>query len=150
MNIYFSGSIAGGRDELTIYQHIVKQLQAAGHSVPSAHVADPNVLANEAALTERGIFERDVAWVSQCDALVAEVSTPSLGVGYEIALAAQLGKPILCLYREGLFVSRMITGNPHAQVKTYTTLDEIDAYLAQFLSQCLNKPYHPLALQRNS
>ena len=133
MNIYFSGSLAGGRDNLPVFQHIVNWLQAKGHLVPSAHVADPDVLANEAQLSERDIYERDVAWVRECDALIAEVSTPSLGVGYEIALAAQLGKPSLCLYRAGLFVSRMITGNPHVQVKTWTSLDEIDAHLAQFL-----------------
>ncbi len=134
MNIYFSGSIAGGRDDLLIYQHIVQWLQAAGHTVPSAHVADPHVLDDEARQTARAIYERDVGWVRHCDALVAEVSMPSLGVGYEIALAVQLGKPVLCLYRAGLFVSRMITGNPHVQVKTYTTFEELDAHLAQFLS----------------
>jgi len=133
MNIYFSGSIAGGRDNLPIFQYIVKRLQADGHTVPSAHVADPNVLANEARLTEREIYERDVAWVNECDAMIAEVSTPSLGVGYEIALAVQLGKPILCLSQKGLFVSRMITGNPHVQIHTYTSIEEIDTYVTDFL-----------------
>jgi nucleoside 2-deoxyribosyltransferase len=136
MNIYFAGSIAGGRDGLPVFQHIVRQLQAAGHIVPSAHVADPNVLAHEADYAGRDIYERDVAWIHGCDAMVAEVSTPSLGVGYEIALAAQLGKPVLCLHRAGLFVSRMITGNPHVQVETYTSLEEAGAHVVQFLSEC--------------
>lgn len=135
MNVYFSGSIAGGRDNLAVFQYIVGQLQAAGHTVPSAHVADPHVLSNEAQLTERDIFERDVAWVRNCDALVAEVSTPSLGVGYEIALAVQWGKPVLCLYREGLFISRMITGNPYVQIRTYQQLEEIGAHLTRFLGE---------------
>lgn len=134
MNIYFSGSIAGGRDNLPIFQYIVNRLQADGHTVPSAHVADPNVLADEARPTERRIYERDVAWVNECDAIIAEVSTPSLGVGYEIALGVQLGKPTLCLYQKGLFISRMITGNPHVQIHTYTSVEEIDTYLTQFLN----------------
>jgi nucleoside 2-deoxyribosyltransferase len=133
MNVYFSASIAGGRENLTIFQYIVRALQAGGHTVPTTHVADPDVLAGEARLAERAIYERDVAWVRSCDAMVAEVSTPSLGVGYEIALAVQLAKPVLCLYRQGVFVSRMITGNPHVQVQGYRSLEKIDACLAQFL-----------------
>ncbi len=31
--------------------------------------------------------------------VVAEVTQPSLGVGYEIGRAVAMGKPILCLYR---------------------------------------------------
>ncbi len=31
--------------------------------------------------------------------LVAEVTQPSLGVGYEIGRAVAMGKPILCLFR---------------------------------------------------
>lgn len=50
MKIYFPGSILGGRDNLPVCQHIVERLQAAGHAVPSAHVADPDVLAHESNL----------------------------------------------------------------------------------------------------
>ncbi|MBN1890971.1 MAG: nucleoside 2-deoxyribosyltransferase [Thermoflexales bacterium] len=135
MDVYFSASIAGGRDNMPVFQYIVRALQAAGHTVPTTHVADPDVLAGEARLAERAIYERDVAWVHGCDAMVAEVSTPSLGVGYEIALAVQLGKPVLCLYRQDLFVSRMITGNPHIQVQSYRSVEEIDACLARFLAE---------------
>ncbi len=47
------------------------------------------------------VYERDTAWIRACDALVAEVSTPSHGVGYEVAYALSLGKPVLCVYRTG-------------------------------------------------
>jgi len=112
MKIYFSGSISGGREHEAIYQHLVVRLQAQGHDVLSAHVADPVAIEYEKDASPREVFERDVAWVDECEVMIAEVSTPSLGVGYEYGRAVQQGKPVLCVYRSGLRMSKMITGNP--------------------------------------
>ena len=135
MKIYFSGSISGGREHAAIYQHVVAHLQALGHAVLSAHVADPDVVDREKDTSPRIVFERDVAWVQQCEAMIAEVSTPSLGVGYEYGLAVQLGKPVLCVYRAGLRLSKMITGNPapNLKVAVYTTEAELDRITQVFL-----------------
>ncbi len=102
MRIYFAGAITGGRENLPIYQHIVSRLKSLGCLVPTEHVADPRVLEQEGSLAARFIYERDVRWILESDAMVAEVSTPSLGVGYEICCALHQSKPVLCLYREGL------------------------------------------------
>ncbi len=135
MKIYFSGSISGGREHAAIYQQLVAQLQTLGHEVLSAHVADPDVLEREKDTTPRLVFERDVAWVHHCDVMIAEVSTPSLGVGYEYGLAVQLGKPVLCVYRSGLRMSKMITGNPAPNLKiaTYSTEVELERITQSFL-----------------
>jgi len=135
MKIYFSGAISGGRAHAAIYQHLVARLQALGHDVLSAHVADPDVLEREQDTPPRAVFERDVAWVRACDAMIAEVSTPSLGVGYEYGLAVQLGKPVLCVYRSGLRLSKMITGNPapNLTVVTYADEAELDEEIEAFL-----------------
>lgn len=113
MNIYFSCSITGGRSDQGVYAAIVNALLTNGHEVPTAHLSSPDILDLEAVSSPQEVYQRDVAWVNQCDALIAEVSTPSHGVGYEIALALALGKPVLCLYRSGRKVSKMITGNDH-------------------------------------
>ncbi len=135
MKIYFSGSISGGREHEVIYQHLVAHLQTLGHDVLSAHVADPIALEAERDLPPREVFERDVSWVKEGEAMVAEVSTPSLGVGYEYGLAVQLGKPVLCVYRSGLRLSKMITGNPapNLTVATYATVAELDERVDAFL-----------------
>lgn len=136
MKIYFSGSISGGRDHAAIYPHMVERLQARGHNVLSAHVADPDALEAERDMPPRAVFERDTHWVKEAEALIAEVSTPSLGVGYEIALAVQLGKPVLCVYRAGLRVSKMITGNtaPRLTVTAYSSDAELDDQVDAFLN----------------
>ncbi len=138
MKIYFSGSISGGREYETIYQHLVARLQALGHNVLSAHVADPIALEREKDAAPRDVFERDVTWVDECEAMIAEVSTPSLGVGYEYGRAVQAGKPVLCVYRSGLRISKMITGNPapNLTVATYTSEAELDERIDAFLLLC--------------
>lgn len=112
MKIYFSCSITGGRDDQREYKTLVDALLDDGHSVPTAHLSNSDILALEMVVDPQEIYLRDTGWVKACDALVAEVTTPSHGVGYEIALAESLGKPIFCCYKNGNRVSKMILGNP--------------------------------------
>jgi len=135
MRAYFCGAIAGGRDHLPIYRHIVEYLQSRGHEVLTDHVARPEVLKEESAFTAREVYDRDLAWMRQSAVMIAEVSTPSLGVGYEIACGLHVGMPILCLHREGLLVSKMITGNPdlNLHVHAYRDPDELIRHIDAFL-----------------
>lgn len=112
MNIYFSCSITGGRNDQPAYQHLVNALIQDGHVVPTASLSDDSILALEKVIDAAEIYQRDVTWVRDCDALVAEISTPSHGVGYEIALAELQGKPIFCCYQKDQRISKMILGNP--------------------------------------
>jgi nucleoside 2-deoxyribosyltransferase len=94
------------------------------------------VLQQERALTARQVYERDEAWIQQSDLLIAEISTPSLGVGYEIGRGLQQGMPVLCLYRSGLEVSKMITGNtsPNLQVQVYQDIEDLNRHIDRFLA----------------
>ena len=126
--IYFSCSITGGRADEAIYTALVDDLQARGHEVVNAHLARQGVVLLEQRLDPREVYQRDVFWIKGCDALVAEVSTPSHGVGYEIALALTLRKPVLCLYRQGARVSKMITGNDEPTMTVATYADQAGAW----------------------
>lgn len=138
MNIYFACSITGGREFQPAYQAIVAALLAAGHEVPTAHLAQPG-LTSEAMLSPRSVYERDTAWILACDALIAEVSVPSHGVGYEIAFALAQGKPVLCLHKEGRPLSKMISGNPARPLQVFSyfhtdqALDRIWSFLEHHL-----------------
>lgn len=135
LRLYFAGAIAAGRSDVSVYQRLVGHMRSKGHEVLSSHVADTDVLESERRISPREIFERDVGWLEQCDALVAEVSTPSLGVGFEYGLAVRLGKPVLCLVREDVFLSRMVLGNPapNLRVVTYASGEAMDAAVDDFL-----------------
>jgi len=137
MDVYFGCSITGGRSEESIYQLIVKTLFADGHQVPTAHLSRPDVMELEKVVDPAEVFSRDIQWINECRAMIAEVSTPSHGVGYEIAYALSIQKPVLCLHRSGIKVSKMITGNnkPLLQVEEYQSPDELPVYIRNFLSQ---------------
>ena len=81
------------------------------------------------------IWSNDIKWIGQADAIIAEVTGPSLGVGYEIAKAEKMGKPVLCLFRpEGeRRLSAMIAGSPSATVFEYTDLQSAEHAIATFL-----------------
>lgn len=136
MKIYFAASIRGGRSLLTTYQAIVAYLKQSGHEVLSEHIAAET-------MTDRGrsddeIYRQDTAWLEECDAVVAEVTVPSLGVGYEIGYALhQAHKPVLCLCQMGVKLSAMLTGNSHSglQVRFYDDLDDAQHHIASFFSQ---------------
>ena len=95
MKIYFAGSILGGRKLQPVYTEVVNHLIKSGHDVLTDHVASKTVLFDEAQSSMRDIFKRDLKWLDICDLFIAEATTPSLGVGYEIAYAVFLKKPIL-------------------------------------------------------
>ncbi|MCZ6531098.1 MAG: nucleoside 2-deoxyribosyltransferase [Chloroflexi bacterium] len=136
MNLYFACSLTGGRQDEGIYGVIVRHLEGAGHEIPTAHLADPGVMELEKVTAADEIYERDIRWIEGCEALIAEVSTPSHGVGYEIACALRLSKPVLCCYRAGVPVSKMILGNdsPGLIVRRYQSEDEVRKLIDKFLA----------------
>lgn len=135
MNIYFSCSLTGGREDEAIYGKIVRHLESAGHEVPTAHLAHPDVMKVEKVIDPAEVYKRDIDWIRNCDAVVAEVSTPSHGVGYEIAYALNLGKPVLCCHKKGIPVSKMITGNSSIGLTVFDYADskEMLAGVDEFL-----------------
>lgn len=135
MKIYFAGSIRAGRKDYAIYQAMISWLQSFGE-VLTEHVGDPSLsVAGNDGPADRYIHDRDMAWLSICDVVVAEVTVPSLGVGYELGWATSLKKPVLCLYRamEGCSLSAMIAGSPDIQTAVYSSLDEAKSIMEKFI-----------------
>ena len=111
MNIYFACSITGGRELESTYQQIVAALLGEGHEIPTSYLAQAESMEIEGRLTPEFVYKRDTKWIRECDVLIAEVSVPSHGVGYEIGYALILNKPVLCLYQSGRRITKMISGN---------------------------------------
>jgi 2'-deoxynucleoside 5'-phosphate N-hydrolase len=134
VKIYFAASIRGGRDDWASYLEIVRQLRDYGQ-VLTEHVGDVELSAEGEDIGDRRIHDRDLGWLKESDYLVAEVTTPSLGVGYEIGKATEWGKPVLCLYRpaEGRALSAMISGSNAVTVKEYQSPAELTEIFEQFL-----------------
>lgn len=113
MKIYFAGPIRGGRDgeDTRAAIMIIKVLQKFG-TVLTEHIGNETLsFFGETDTKDSEIYQRDISWLREADLVVAEVSNPSLGVGYEIGISESMRKKIVCLYR-GSNISAMILGNP--------------------------------------
>ena len=137
MKIYFACSITGGREFEAMYQVLVRALGRAGHEVLTAHLAETGAGAQEAELGPQAVYDRDVAWIRASEVLIAEVSVPSHGVGYEIGFVLGLGKRVLALHQKDRRVSKMITGNSDPLLEVYDYQDTPEALhiLSEFLPQ---------------
>jgi len=141
MKIYFAASITGGRDHAALYQGIVEHLKKYG-TILTEHIADSNMTSQGEQHDPTFVYNRDMAWLKEADVLVADVSTSSLGVGYEIGKAEQLGKPILCLYfeQQGKVLSRIISGNPRVIVASYKAVEEATVTIDDFFAALHKRP----------
>jgi len=134
MKIYFAGAIRGGRQDAPYYRQIIRLLKEHG-DVLTEHVgyADPDRAERD--MSDQAIYTRDMSWLEEADILVAEVTVPSHGVGYEIARAEILEKGILCLYRpeSAQRLSALIAGNPNVRCERYEHLGQLKPILEAFL-----------------
>lgn len=140
LKIYFSGSIRGGRADAQRYHDLIEYLKGFGR-VMTEHIGRLD-LVDEREIPPCQIHDRDMAWLMTSDIIIAEVTTPSLGVGYELGRAVEMGKPILCLYRrqEDKSVSGMISGSPKILTIVYEEMEEAMHWISSFIaSQPVNR-----------
>ncbi|CAG0984259.1 hypothetical protein METP1_01942 [Methanosarcinales archaeon] len=111
---------------LPTYIQIIEMLKKQGHTVVSEHVASELLEKIEEKITDEEIFNNDIGYIDECDCLVAEVTTPSIGVGYEIGYAISKGKLVLCIHREDANVSAMVRGNRRIISVPYMNIEDLD------------------------
>lgn len=131
MNIFFTASVRGGRSQQPQYEHVVKVLERYG-AVFSEHVSDSTLSQyGETDLQSADILAREKGALAKCDIVVAEVTTPSLGVGYLIAYATSLGKRAIALYcgEDTLKLSAIIKGDSHVETHAYKTGADVEKIL---------------------
>jgi 2'-deoxynucleoside 5'-phosphate N-hydrolase len=133
MNFFFIGAIRGGRAKQPQFKTIVELLKQHG-TLLSDHVADETMPQHgETDLTKEEIYAREMDHVNRCDVVVAEVTTPSLGVGYLIAEGLHAGKRIVCLYNgeDTYLLSAMIKGDPRIEIYPYQSTEELGEICAR-------------------
>jgi nucleoside 2-deoxyribosyltransferase len=134
MEIYFAGSIRGAKADKPRFKRFIDHLSRHG-KVLTEHSFDFDY-SQEIKLDDCKIFKLDTGWLKDADVLVAEVSSPSLGVGYEIGRVEAMGKPILCVYRrqEGRRLSAMIGGNRKLKIVEYDREEEALNAMDEFIN----------------
>lgn len=139
-NVYFAISISGGRDNLETGKEIVKLLKEKfNFEVLSEHVVKDDAWKYDSQFPTQHVFERDMKWIEESVCLIAEVSSPSLGVGYEISHALNLKKPVLCLVKKDVDdkLSKIIRGNTstYIRVVSYKNIKDIESIIRLFVKE---------------
>ena len=132
MQIYVARSIRGqhSADDDKYLDTILSTIKEHGH-VPAL---ETSALRRSDMTTDQYIYERDIEWIDKSQAIIAEVSNPSLGVGYEIAYATLLHRmPILVVAYRGVKVSAMIAGR--FVVKQYNTHEQLVSHINYFFRE---------------
>jgi len=125
MKVYFAGSIRGGRQDAGLYKRIIEYIQKS-HVVLTEHVGDLSLSKLEGAENrEVAIYEQDTAWLRESDIVIAECTTPSLGVGYELAYAESRGIPVHIFYNSRISLSAMLAGNKYFHIHPYSSEEDI-------------------------
>ena len=134
MKIYVSGSIYGGTQKIDTYKILIEELEKYGE-VLDKQIADPNTIANEVYQKDEDIFNDLEEKLIIADVLIAEVSIPSLGVGYELGFADNHNKKIIAIYDKNYTpkVTTMIRGNKRITLIPYQRIEEITNNLDKIL-----------------
>ncbi len=138
MNVYFTAatSVDGERKR---YKAILSTIKKLRHTITSGEqIISPELLNQDEMLTAEEIFKREKSRIDASDCVVAEVTSPSSGVGGEIVYALVHNKPVIVLFYKETEnkLSPMIAGNPsdHLYLEHYED-DNIGLKLKHFFEE---------------
>lgn len=133
-NVYFAGSIRGGRVDAALYHRIISYIKKTD-TVLTEHIGKSNIsLTAQARAVDTHIYEQDTTWLRSSDLLIAECTCPSLGVGYELAYAEAHNIPVFIFYdKTKSNLSAMLNGNTYFTIIPYETEEEIYPVLDKIL-----------------
>ncbi|RLF25564.1 MAG: hypothetical protein DRM97_01405 [Thermoprotei archaeon] len=115
--------------DLDFNRAIVNIVESLGIVVTSPWVA----MGPSRELSPEEVYLRDLNTIDKSDLVIAEVSTPSHGVGAEIMYAIVRKKPVIAVYRRDAKVSYMLLGAPMVIEIEYEDLDELRDMLKKLL-----------------
>ena len=133
-NVYFAGSIRGGRVDAALYHRIISYIKKTD-TVLTEHIGKSNMsLTAQTRAVDTHIYEQDTTWLRSSDLLIAECTCPSLGVGYELAYAEAHNIPVFIFYdKTKSNLSAMLNGNTYFTIIPYETEEEIYPVLDKIL-----------------
>ena len=110
---------------------MAKAISDSGNEISSPWVLGPIEAHNPATLN---IFERDMRGAEESDAILADVSSPSIGVGMELMAAYKAGRKVIVVAREGSTVSRMLLHMGRKESLEFKDEDDLYAKLLRLLA----------------
>ena len=139
MKVYFGFTVMGDRSTLDTARKIVHLLEELGHEVLTRHLVDEQAPAADRSLGPQAVYQRDMAWLEQCELFLAETSGSSFGVRFEAGYLLGAGQnKVILLYRrtQADKSSLLITGNthPNCTLVPYSSFAEVETFIRANLS----------------
>jgi 2'-deoxynucleoside 5'-phosphate N-hydrolase len=113
-------------------QSMAKAITDAGHTITSPWVLGPIEQSDPRVVD---VFQRDTRATEESDAIVADVTEPSTGVGMELMAAYKAHKKIFLVVKKGKVTSRMLLHMDHKETIEYEDEEEIYGLLRRALSR---------------
>ena len=135
MKVFLSTAITRGRREYVDAVNTIRDaLKELGVELLNERVTDPNFPTPQ---LDRAQSMRELCtWLEEADALIAEATISSTGVGCELTTAQMLGKPVLLLYDAHFEfrISDWVTLNPedNVEARAYRDRNEIERLVKEF------------------
>lgn len=150
-DVYIAGALRHAPKEWwKIYEKIGKVVEKVGMT---AHVPHIDTVKNVRQTVEQihdsnldldiraEVYEKNMEALRKAKLIVAEVSKPSTGTGFEIGLSLEWKKPIICLARNDADVTSMVLGPVHMKkIKLIRydnekeALEKLETVLEQYLN----------------
>jgi nucleoside 2-deoxyribosyltransferase len=133
MIVYCAGAIKGDTAYQNNYKEIIRFIGSMKHTA----LAELNGnFKFSVPLNDKQIYTRDIKWIESSDLVIAEISGPSLGVGFEIAYAIFQQKiPVLALVSsEVKKLSAMITGcnSQLLTIRRYKNIEDMKNIISNY------------------
>lgn len=130
MKIHFMAPIINGSK--SDFERVISVIDKLGHDLLTRHAIErnPSEIVTESAAEAELYAKKLFNWIKKADVVIYEVSQPDVSIGFEVASALNMSKPVIILTRKDA------AGLPHAlkglhsdrlQLLTYddSTLEEM-------------------------
>ena len=140
MIIYCAGPIRGDVTYQKFFTKAIDYIESQGHTVLSEFSTK---FSSTIPLTDKQTYKRDLKWIDGSKLMIAEISGPSLGVGFEIAYAIfQRKLPVLAICNSEMKnLSSMLSGcdSPLLTIQKYRDEDELKKIVRNYISKFSDK-----------
>lgn len=121
MKVHFKGAITGNKNR---YKYIIDLIEQQGHTVLTHYFASRSLeqISHKTPAESETFKKKSIEWLREADVIIFETTIPSIGTGYEIALAAQFKKPVIILYEPNEI------NTPHPVLYTYDDRIQVLSY----------------------
>lgn len=136
MKIYFTAAVSNVAPAVREnYDQIVEILEKLGHTVIASHLKgkDAGIIKQQSEEEALATQKKMSQWKKQADLVVVEASTPSFGVGQEIAEAVSDNKQVIVMYLPASKPHILVNQGQEAIYVAEYTRDTIKSVVSEYV-----------------